>query len=155
VNTFYDTMKYNKETLERTVVPTINPPSEIPICVNLEEIREEKKRAKEGQRPFVAVTDETAMSGWRARYMMDQTGQDRESWYFLLKSAVDEVDEQREQFVQYIEHDEVVIERCGVKEGALHGLNKKDAKDLASRFADVVWDTSNWEKYAPREVFEM
>ena len=136
-------------------MPTINTPTDIPICTNQQEIREERKKAKQGQRPFVAVTDETAMPGWRARYMMDQTGQDREPWYFLTKSALNEVDEQREQFVQYIEHDEVVIERCSVKEGALHGLNKTDAKDLASRFADVVWDTSNWKKYAPREVFEM
>jgi hypothetical protein len=136
-------------------MPSINPPSNIPVCTNQQEIRDEKRNAEEGQRPFLAVTDEEAMPGWRARYMMDQTGENREAWYFLTDSAVDEVDKRREQYVQYIQQDDVIIEGCGVKEGALHGLDKPDAKDLAGRFVDIVWDTDNWERYAPREVFEM
>ncbi|ELY96905.1 hypothetical protein C482_14694 [Natrialba chahannaoensis JCM 10990] len=94
------------------------------------------------------------MPGWRVVYMMDQTGENRQAWYFLTEEAVEEIDQQREKFVEYMDS-EVVIEKCRVKEGALHGLSQSDAKDLADRFADVVWDTDNWEKYAPRDVFEM
>lgn len=135
-------------------MPTINPPSNIPVCASQSEIRDEKQKAKENQRPFIAVTNEEAMPGWRARYMMDQTGENREAWYFLNESAVNQVDQQRERFSKKMEHD-AIVEGCGVKEGALHGLSKTDAKELADQFADVVWDTNNWEKYAPRDVFEM
>ncbi|WP_152422019.1 hypothetical protein [Natrialba chahannaoensis] len=135
-------------------MPTIDTPSSVPVCTDQSEIRDEKQKAKEEQRPFVAVTNEESMPGWRVVYMMDQTGENRQAWYFLTEEAVEEIDQQREKFVEYMDS-EVVIEKCRVKEGALHGLSQSDAKDLADRFADVVWDTDNWEKYAPRDVFEM
>lgn len=127
-------------------------PSSVPVCDNIEEKEEEFEKAKEDQRPFLAVTDEEDLPGWRAVYMMDSTGEGRENWYYLTDSAVDEVEEHRSQFEQYLVEDSWVSS-CSNTEGELHGLSKDDAKALADRFADVVWDEDNWKEVTPREIF--
>lgn len=127
-------------------------PSSVPVCPNRDEKEQAYEEAKGEQRPFVAVTDEEDMPGWRALYRMDPTGEGRENWYVLTNEAVTEVDDQRDRFEDYMEHD-AVIEGCSMDEGALHGLSRADAEDLANRFADVVWDKDNWEERTPRDAF--
>jgi len=114
--------------------------------------KREFERAKEDQQPFLAVTDEEDLPGWRAVYMMDSTGEGRENWYFLTDSAVEEAEEYRSQYEQYLIEDSWVSS-CSNTEGELHGLSEDDAKALADRFADVVWDEDNWKEVTPREIF--
>ena len=127
-------------------------PSSVPVCDSTEEKEEEFEKAKEDQRPFLAVTDEDDFPGWRAVYMMDSTGEGRENWYYLTDSAVEEVEGHRTQFKQNLVEDSWVSP-CSNTEGELHGLSKDDAKALADRFADVVWDEGNWKEVTPREIF--
>ncbi|MEA5387258.1 hypothetical protein VB779_09465 [Haloarculaceae archaeon H-GB11] len=129
-------------------------PDDIPVCTDAEEKTKAYEQAKNEQRPFLAVTDEDDMPGWRAVYNMDPTGEDRDEWYILKDSAVQAADNHREQYEQYIQED-CVIEGCSEKEGGLHGLDKTDAKQLANLFADVVWDTNNWAKWHAKDAFDV
>ena len=128
-------------------------PSTVPVCTTQDEKDSAYEDAKDEQRPFLAVTNEEAMPRWRAVYVMDTTGKGREEWYELSPSAVDELEEQRGRFEDYIEVDSI-IETCSTADGALHGLSESDAKELAQGFADVVWDTDNWEMMTPRNSFD-
>lgn len=133
-------------------------PSDVPVCGDTKEKNEVYEEAKDGQYPFLAVIDEDDMPGWRVLYIMDPTGEGRKEWYVLSDNAIKEVDEYRDEYEQYIQQGAleqgVVIEQCTAEEGGLHGLSKADAQNLASRFADIVWDTDNWEKKRPEDAFK-
>ena len=128
-------------------------PSSVPVCASIDKKEEEYKEAKDDQRPFLAVTDEGDLPGWRAVYMMDLTGEERENWYHLTDSAVEDAEEYRSQYENYLVDDSIVA-TCSNDKGELHGLKKGDAKMLADCFADVVWDTDNWKKVTLRDAFQ-
>jgi hypothetical protein len=133
-------------------MPSIDPPSSVPVCTTEDEINAAKHDARQGQRPFVAVTDEEGMSGWRARYSMSEAGHDRESWYLLREEAVAELETLHREFQQYADQYSF-NDGCSHKSGALHGLSEEDARELAGLFAEVVWDVDNWREYSSQEVF--
>lgn len=128
-------------------------PSQVPVCTSIDQKISEYQAAKDDQRPFLAVLDEEDMPGWRAMYNMNPTGEGREGWYELSDPALNDIKEHHELFIEDVEPD-TVVEKCSAREGALHGLSKSHAKDLANRFADIVWETDNLEKITPKEYFD-
>ena len=128
-------------------------PSTVPICTSTDEKNSVYQDAKDNQRPFLAVTNEEAMPGWRVFYDMTPTGDGRVEWYELSESALDDLKEHHERFKQRIEQDSF-IEGCATDEGGLHGLSKSDAEDLADRFTGFVWDMDCWVVVEPGQAFD-
>ena len=119
----------------------------VPVCTTSNDRDKEFKKAKDEQRPFVVTENhDDDLPGWRARYDMNPTGEDREEWYFLSDDALKAIKSVHDDFQQFVDAG-TVIEGCSNDEGALHGLSKSNAKRLADEFAEIVWDKSNWEEH--------
>ena len=127
-------------------------PTDVPVCTSTSEKNDAYQAAKDNQRPFLAVTDEEEMPGWRAVYDMDTSGQDREEWYVLSDQALEVLEVHRERFEKRIEVS-CVVEGCSRDEGGLHGLSKSDAESFAKHLTDFVWNTDHWEETTLEEEF--
>lgn len=128
-------------------------PSSVPVCDDISEKNEEYQRAKDEQRPFLAVVDDDDLPGWQAIYVMDTTGEGRRNWYYLTEEGVEEVEERRSNAKDFMERDSWMT-ACSDTRGELHGLPKDEAEYLAERFAEIVWDTDYWKEVTPREIFQ-
>ena len=128
-------------------------PSSAPVCGGIDEKNEQYQRAKDEQRPFLAVVDDDDLPGWQAIYVMDTTGEGQRNWHYLTEEGVELAEERRSTAEAHLQHDSWVS-TCSETRGELHGLSKDDAKHLADRFAEVVWDTDYWKEVTPREIFQ-
>lgn len=128
-------------------------PASVPVCTDMDEKNEQYQRAKNEQRPFLAVVDDDDLPGWQAIYVMDTTGEDRRNWYYLTEEGVEIAEERRSTAETHLQHDSWVS-TCSKTRGELHGLSKDDAEYLADRFAEIVWNTEYWKEVTPREIFQ-
>lgn len=114
------------------------------MCKNDDEEERQYAEAADDRRPFVAMVEGDGESGRRVVYAMESTGEGADDGYALSDDAVDELDDYREQ-VERDDDRELSAGTCTRMEGSFDGLTIDGAQDVATRVADVVWNTDNWE----------
>lgn len=129
-------------------MPECTFPSNVPMCKNDDEVDRQYERAEDDRRPFVAMTEEDGSPTRRVVYAMDPTGGGTDRGYVLSNDAVERIDDHRVRAERESER-EVGVGECSETDGTVRGLTVDDAQDVASRVADIVWNTDNWETRTP------